>query len=61
MNRFGLGEKHTPRETEHTNHPSLLTRAHLHYWDKGLRVPADVAARLIEEGYDVEALEEMHV
>lgn len=49
MNRFGLGEKHTPRETEHTNHPSLLTRAHLHYWDKGLRVPADVAARLLRE------------
>lgn len=34
-----------------------LTRAYLYYWDKGRRVPADLAARLLEEGYDVEALE----
>ena len=39
----------------------LITRAFLHYWDKGLRVPADLAARLLEEGYDVEALEERYV
>lgn len=38
-----------------------LTRAYLFYWDKGYRVPADLAARLLEEGYDVEALEAKHV
>lgn len=35
--------------------PAILTQAYLHYWDKGMRVPADIAARLIEEGYDFEA------
>jgi len=27
-----------------------LTRAYLYFWDKGRRVPADLAARLLEEG-----------
>lgn len=31
-----------------------LTRAHLFFWDKGLRVPADLAAILLSEGYDIE-------
>lgn len=60
MNRFGLGER--PRadvraalhQEEGARQP-LLTLAYLHYWDKGRRVPADMAARLIEEGYDVES------
>lgn len=53
MNRFGLGERHCPNLDNdlHTNKP-LLTLAYLHYWDKGMRVPADIAARLIEEGYE---------
>lgn len=53
MNRFGLGERRCPNPDNdlHTNKP-LLTLAYLHYWDKGMRVPADIAARLIEEGYD---------
>jgi len=56
MNRFGLGERHCPNPDDdlHTNKP-LLTLAYLHYWDKGMRVPADIAARLIEEGYGAEA------
>lgn len=58
MNRFGLGEPHTPQPLcgpdEDIPHTPLLTLAFLHYWDKGARVPADVAARLIEQGYDVE-------
>lgn len=52
MNRFGLGEPHTPQPLcgpdEDIPHTPLLTLAFLHYWDKGARVPADVAARLIE-------------
>jgi hypothetical protein len=27
-----------------------ITRAHLFFWDKGLRVPADLAAILLSEG-----------
>lgn len=56
MNRFGLGERNCPEPDDdlHTRVP-LLTSAYLHYWDKGMRVPADIAARLIEDGYDVEA------
>lgn len=52
MNRFGLGERRCPNPDNdlHTNKP-LLTLAYLHYWDKCMRVPADIAARLIEEGY----------
>lgn len=56
MNRFGLGYASTTKplvEHDDRNHP-LLTLAYLHYWDKGQRVPADIAARLIEEGYNVE-------
>lgn len=37
-----------------------LTKAFLFYWDKGQRVPADLAAALLEEGIDVEALEAKH-
>lgn len=51
MNRFGLGERHAPQPLvdnhDDRRHP-LLTLAYLHWWDKGQRVPADVAARLIE-------------
>lgn len=57
MNRFGLGERGAPQplveDHDDRRHP-LLTLAYLHWWDKGTRVPADIAARLIEEGYDVE-------
>lgn len=53
MNRFGANERHAPEDKQS---PNLLTQAYLHYWDKGRRVPADLAARLLEEGYDVEAL-----
>jgi len=64
MNRFGLGERGTPQPLagpdEDTPTTPLLTLAFLHYWDKGQRVPADMAARLIEQGYDVEALELRH-
>lgn len=49
MNRFGLGERGCPEPHDQQRHP-LLTLAYLHYWDKGMRVPADIAARLIEEG-----------
>ena len=58
MNRFGLGERVAPQplvEDHESRHHPLLTLAYLHWWDKGTRVPADIAARLIEEGYDVEA------
>lgn len=57
MNRFGLGERGIPQPlVEHDDRrPALLTLAYLHYWDRGMRVPADIAARLIEDGYDVEA------
>jgi len=34
-----------------------ITRAFLFYWDKGERVPADLAAALLEDGIDVEAYE----
>lgn len=34
-----------------------LTRAYHFFWDKGRRVPADLAARLIERGIDVEFIE----
>lgn len=34
-----------------------LTRAFVFFWDHGMRVPADLAARLLEEGIDVEAHE----
>lgn len=57
MNRFGLGERVAPHplvEDHESRHHPLLTLAYLHWWDKGTRVPADIAARLIEEGYDVE-------
>lgn len=57
MNRFGLGERHAPQplvEDHESRHHPLLTLAYFHWWDKGDRVPADIAARLIEEGYDVE-------
>lgn len=49
MNRLGLGERRCPNPDNelHTYQP-LLTLAHLHYGDKGLRVPADMAALLIE-------------
>lgn len=63
MNRFGLGERGAPQplvEDHESRHHPLLTLAYLHWWDKGQRVPADIAARLIEEGYDVEALEQTH-
>lgn len=36
------------------------TRALRHaqrYWDQGLPIPLTIAARLMEQGYDVEALE----
>lgn len=56
MNRFGLGYPDTPSPEDEPRTP-LLTLAYLHYWDKGQRVPADIAARLIEEGVNVEALE----
>lgn len=50
MNRFGRGEniKGDIRVTyqEHGYRIPLLTQAYLHYWDKGLSVPADLAARL---------------
>lgn len=49
MNRFGLGYPDTPSPEDEPRTP-LLTLAYLHYWDKGQRVPADIAARLIEEG-----------
>jgi hypothetical protein len=49
MNRFGLGERGTPQPLagpdEDTPTTPLLTLAFLHYWDKGQRVPADMAAR----------------
>lgn len=59
MNRFGLGEPGCPEPQDQQRHP-LLTLAYLHYWDKGQRVPADIAARLISEGHDVEALESIY-
>lgn len=34
-----------------------LTKAYLFFWDRGMRVPADLAAKLLEDGYDVEAIE----
>lgn len=34
-----------------------LSRAYHFFWDKGRRVPADLAARLIERGIDVEFIE----
>lgn len=57
MNRFGLGERGIPLPlVDHDDRrPAILTQAYLHYWDKDMRVPADIAARLIEDGYDVEA------
>lgn len=58
MNRFGMNETRTnPRYPD--DDPSTMsdmTRAYLFFWDKGRRVPADLAARLIEQGHDVEAL-----
>jgi hypothetical protein len=57
VNRFGLGERGAPQplvDDHESRHHPLLTLAYLHWWDKGTRVPADIAARLIEEGYDVE-------
>lgn len=65
LNRFGLGERpgcpsalgDSSRRERGATHPSSLTQAYLHFWDHGLRVPADLAALLIEEGIDVEALE----
>ncbi|MCX4025653.1 hypothetical protein H0A36_28290 [Endozoicomonas sp. SM1973] len=38
-----------------------LTRAYLHFWDHGKTLPLDLAARLVEDGYDVEALEQKEV
>lgn len=58
MNRFGLGAQHAPQplvEDHESSHHPLLNLAYLHWWDKGARVPADIAARLIEEGYDVDS------
>jgi hypothetical protein len=58
MNRFGLNELPEVGAVLHLeNRPTYLTLAYLHWWDKGKRIPADLAARLIEDGYDVEALE----
>lgn len=49
MNRFGLGERRCPNvDNKLHTYQTLLTLSHLHYWNKGLRVPADVAALLIE-------------
>ena len=31
------------------------------YWESGYRLPVDIAARLLEEGLDVEALESKHL
>ncbi|MGI0120214.1 hypothetical protein [Zooshikella sp. RANM57] len=36
----------------------LLTSAYLHYWDKGQQLPVDLAMRLLEDGINVEALEQ---
>ena len=49
MNRFGLGESNAPHPlVDHDyRRPAALTLAYLHWWDKGLRVPADIAARLM--------------
>lgn len=56
MNRFGLGERGAPQPlVEDHESPPPLTLAYLQWWDKGARVPADIAARLIEEGYDVDS------
>lgn len=60
MNRFGMNEgsrydASLVLDPEPGCRVPLLTQAYLHYWDKGQRVPADLAARLIEEGHDVEA------
>lgn len=38
---------------------SLLEQA-LFYWNQGLPIPLDLAARLMAEGYDVPALEAKH-
>lgn len=40
---------------------SDIDRAYAHFWEKGRRVPADLAARLIEQGIDVEALEDKYI
>lgn len=47
-----------PRETNDRLEMNDLTRAYHFFWDKGRRVPADLAARLIEQGIDVESIEE---
>lgn len=50
MNRFGMeGRLDFTGYNEEGRRPADLTLAHLHYWDKGVRVPADLAARLIEQ------------
>lgn len=59
MNRFGANERNAPPPTERGD-MDLLTKAFLFFWDKGQRVPADLAALLIEEGHDVEALEHQY-
>ena len=56
MNRFDIDERGAPQplvEDHESRHHPLLTLDYLHWWDKGNRVPADIAARLIEERYDV--------
>jgi hypothetical protein len=37
-----------------------ITRAFFFFWDRGMRVPADLAARLLEDGIDVEAYEQKY-
>lgn len=49
MNRFGTEMDRGADPADH-NQTKPLTLAYLHYWDKGLRLPADLAAALIEEG-----------
>ena len=39
---------------------SLLSQA-MAYWVNGLRIPLDLAARLMAAGYDVKTLEERHL
>jgi hypothetical protein len=38
----------------------LLENAQRRYWDKGLPLPLNIAAQLIEAGLDVEQLERMY-
>ncbi len=50
-----MPRKHTPDRREASAFATALL-----IWSMGRRIPADLAAKLMAEGYDVAALEERH-